>query len=175
MKNTLFCVAALWAILICGFVLSCKSTGTVSAPTPVSTPGSTSGPNPRPVEEVPLEEIYGQHEVGIILTGAKEHTVVKGDTLSSIARHYYGPGDNGYYFPLIIAASRLNINIVDPDKIEVGTKLVVPDLQENLNDPGARTNLKNLLKKIADFYSLKPGRQSAGLHAGLTRLYNTLL
>ncbi|MDR0731334.1 MAG: LysM peptidoglycan-binding domain-containing protein [Treponema sp.] len=182
----------LLGILICGFVLSCKSTGTVSAPesvqgpapvpspapTPVPTPapGSTPtfSPNPKQMEEKPLEQIYEQHEPSIILRRAKEHTVIKGDTLSSIARMYYGTGDNGYYFPLIIAASKLSVNIVDPDEIEVGMKFIIPDLQENLNDPEARRNLKNLLKEVAAFYSHKPGPQSTRLHDGLTRLYNTL-
>ncbi|MDR2376230.1 MAG: LysM peptidoglycan-binding domain-containing protein [Treponema sp.] len=188
----------LLGMLICGFVLSCKSAGTVSTPEPVqspapastpdpvstpapaavpgSTPGSVStfSPNPRQVEEKPLDQIYEQHEPSIILIGAKEYTVIKGDTLSKIARKYYGAGDNGYYFPLIIAASKLNVDIVDPDEIEVGMKFVIPDLQENLNDPGARSNLKNLLKEIAAFYSNKSGRQSMRLHDGLTRLYNAL-
>ncbi|MDR2177414.1 MAG: LysM peptidoglycan-binding domain-containing protein [Treponema sp.] len=186
MKARLF---GILGILVTGFVFSCKSTGTsapspapVPAPAPVPTPApvpnpgaiSTSSPNPEPEEEKILEQIYDQHEEGIILTGAKEYTVIRGDTLSKIARKHYGTGGNAYYFPLIIAASKSITSIVDPDEIEVGMHLIIPDLQKNLDDPGARGSLKNLLKEIAGFYSHKPGRQSAGLYTGLIRLYNTL-
>jgi hypothetical protein len=131
-------------------------------------------PDPLEKEEITPAPIYERHEVGIILTGALEYTVVKGDTLSKIARNHYGTGLNGYFFPLIIAASKNITDIVDPDQIEVGMKLVIPSLQENLDNPEARDNLKSLLKEIAGFYSRKSGRLSRGLYNGLTRLYDTL-
>jgi hypothetical protein len=179
-------------ILIVGFVFSCKTIGSAStvetvprvspapdpapivAPSPAPEPSPSPGPSLSPEEVKILEDIYEQHIDTIILAGAKEYTVVWGDTLSKIARENYGAGSNAYYFPLIIAASKDSVEIVDPDMIKVGMKLTIPSLQENLNNPDARGNLKSLLKKIADFYSRKPGPQSAGLHNGLIRLYDAL-
>jgi hypothetical protein len=195
MKKTFFGILATCCIgmLIVGFVVSCKSTGTsapqaatatpaappVPAPAaPVSSPNSRStfSPDPRRNSEDAqiLEQIYEQHDNSIILTGAAEYTVIKGDTLSKIARENYGAGTNAYFFPLIIAASKGTTDIIDPDEIEVGMQLIIPDLDENLSDPVARDNLKNLLKAVADFYSLKSGRLSVELHNGLTQLYNAM-
>ncbi|MDR3173826.1 MAG: LysM peptidoglycan-binding domain-containing protein [Treponema sp.] len=181
MKNPLSSILVTIGMLIVGFVVSCKSTGTSApepAPAPVSSPNSTSTSSPAPSqssgEKQILEELYEQYEGGIILTGAKEYTVLSGDTLSKIARENYGAGTNAYYFPLIIAASKNSANIVDPDKIEVGMQLIIPDLEKNLNDPGARANLKNLLKDVADIYSRKSGRLSAELYDGLINLYNAM-
>jgi LysM repeat protein len=77
---------------------------------------------------------------------------VKGDTLSAISRNNYG-GKNGYYFPLIMLAS--SDVVLDPDLIEPGMKLTVPDLQKNLGDDYARGKLKNFLNEIAGIYNKK--------------------
>ncbi|MDR1024363.1 MAG: LysM peptidoglycan-binding domain-containing protein [Treponema sp.] len=158
-------------ILVTMIAFSCKSTGDTSV---VDATPPAPAPAPRPEPERVLEQIYNQYETKIILTGAKEYTVVKGDTLSKIARDNYGPAPNAYCFPLIIAASKESANIFDPDEIEVGMKLIIPDLQENLNDAKARDNLKNLIWDVADFYSGKNGPQSAKLHDGLVKLHDTL-
>ena len=50
---------------------------------------------------------------------AKYHTVVKGDTLWAIAKKYYG---NGNRYPEIARAN----NIVNPNIISVGQKLLIP-------------------------------------------------
>jgi hypothetical protein len=159
MKNL---TGALAVILALAGMVSCASAA------------NTTGAGTASPEDRSLAQIYGQYESIIVLTGAQTYTVVRGDTLTRIARTYYGSGDNPYYFPLIFAASRDSVNIVDPDEIEVGMQLTIPNLQENLNNPGARQNLKNLLMDVADFYAHKQGAQSKGLHDGLTRLYNTL-
>lgn len=174
MKRILFDLTGMLAVL---FILSCQSTGSTSgsSPSPPSPSAVVEDKQiPLPAEEQVLTEIYDRYENTIILTGAAVYTVVKGDTLSKIARQNYGIGDNPYYFPLIIAASKGTAEILDPDSIEVGMQLTIPNLQENLSDPAARANLKNLLKEIADFYAGKSGVQSRGLYNGLTRLYNAL-
>jgi LysM repeat protein len=158
MAETLVVILALTGMF------SCASTG--------NTTGSVTAPPA--AEDRALAQIYDRYESTIVLTGAQTYTVAKGDTLSHIAREYYGTGDNPYYFPLIIAASKGSADIVDPDKIEVGMRLTIPSVQENLSNPAARDNLKNLLKDIAEFYAAKPGAQSAGIHNGVTRLYNAL-
>jgi hypothetical protein len=47
----------------------------------------------------------------------------------------------------------------DPDLIIGGTVLIVPDLQRNLNDPGARQKIKDFLNEIADVYAARPGKK----------------
>jgi hypothetical protein len=88
----------------------------------------------------------------IILEGAKIYTVVRYDTLSKIAINNYGRV-NGYYFPLIMLASGDVVD--DPDLIEPGTRLTIPDLQRNLSDPGARAKIKEFLNEIANVYDRK--------------------
>jgi hypothetical protein len=154
-------------ILVVLFAVSCKSTGSTSA----GDSGSQGAAESSTDNQV-LEAIYDQYESGIILTGAKSYTVVRGDALVRIAASHYGTG-NGAYFPLIIAAS--TEEIVDPDQIEPGMKLTVPDLQANLNNANAHANLKNLIKAVADFYATKPeSRTAQQTLSGLNTLYNSL-
>jgi nucleoid-associated protein YgaU len=49
------------------------------------------------------------------------YTVVKGDTLSKIAKHFYG---NGNEYMRIFEANRDQLK--DPDKIQIGQKLRIP-------------------------------------------------
>jgi LysM repeat protein len=162
-------LSGLTGILAAALVLSCQSTGNTSAGGGQSTPVKE-----QPTDGQTLSDIYERYESNVVLTGAKIYTVVQGDTLTRIARQNYGAGDNPYYFPLIIVASKDSADIVDPDSIEVGMRLVIPSLQENLNNPAARRNLKNMLKDVADFYAVKNGQQSQGLYNGLIKLYNAL-
>jgi LysM repeat protein len=165
----------LTGILAAALVLSCQSTGNASASGGQTVPSDTAGSfTADSADEQALSNIYERYESRVILTGATFYTVAKGDTLSRIARQNYGAGDNPYYFPLIIVASKDSADIVDPDSIEVGMRLVIPSLQKNLDDPAARQNLKNMLKDVADFYAAKNGPQSRGLYDGLIKLYNTL-
>ena len=53
---------------------------------------------------------------------AKIHEVVSGDTLSKIAKSYYG--DAGKYMKIFEANKD---QLKDPDKIQVGQKLKIPD------------------------------------------------
>jgi LysM repeat protein len=99
-----------------------------------------------------MEQVYEQHSGDLILDGAKSYTVVRTDTLSKITRSNYG-GQNGYYFPLIMLASQEVVK--DPDLIEPGMKLTIPDLRKNLDDPGARQKIKEFLNEIANVYNTK--------------------
>jgi LysM repeat protein len=164
MRKMLWSFAGLAAVL---WAVSCRSTGSTVGET-----GQAPAAAPVVTENQALAEIYERYENDIILTGASTYKVVSGDTLSRIARRYYGVGDHPYYFPLIIAASKGSAEILDPDSIEVGMNLIIPDLQVNLDNPAARSNLKNLLKDVADFYSKKKSSYSQGLYNGLTKLYN---
>jgi hypothetical protein len=113
-----------------------------------------------------LKIIYDEYRGDLILDGAKSHIVVKGDMLSPISRKNY---NNGFFFPLIMLAS--SDIVLDPDKIEPGMKLTIPDLQKNLNDDRARGKLKEFLKEIAVVYDLR-GRPADS--EGLRKLADSL-
>lgn len=55
-------------------------------------------------------------------TAARTHLVVKGDTLSAISKKYYG---NANQYMKIFEANR--DQLTDPNKIQVGQKLVIPE------------------------------------------------
>ncbi|MCL1814339.1 MAG: LysM peptidoglycan-binding domain-containing protein [Treponema sp.] len=134
-KNT---VMGLLIIALIILVIS----GCGSAPPPASDPVTTTQ----------------QPEGGsLILEGAAYHTVVRGDTLADIAAVRYG-GSNMYFFPLIRLAN--TSEVPDPDVIEVGQRLVVPDLQRNLNNNGAKALLKNDMLSVARQYE-KQGKPAA--------------
>ena len=114
-----------------------------------------------------FREVYDEYKGDIILDGATSYTVKSGDTLSAISRREYS--SNGFYFPLIMLAS--NEVVLDPDKIEPGMKLTVPDLQRNLNDARAKRSLKEFLVEIAGVYDRRNRPQDAD---GLRKLAGTL-
>lgn len=167
MKKTLFMVTlSLLTIL----ALSCASKPAARQPSPVTEePPPVEEEAPPPVEEA--YEVYEEYSGDIILEGAKPHRVIWGDTLSKLARRYYG-SQNGYYFPLIMLASRSEV--YDPDVIIGRTALTVPDLQRNLNDPGARQKLKDYMYEIADVYGRKRTRWSAQTRNRLRALASSL-
>jgi LysM repeat protein len=99
-----------------------------------------------------VEEVYETYSDDLILDGAQSYTVLPGDTLSRITRSYYGR-ENGYFFPVIMLASRETVT--DPDLIEPGMVLTIPDLPKNLDSPGARTRMKEFLNEIANAYGSK--------------------
>lgn len=141
MKKMLF-AAALVSVIFWG----CKTTGSGS--------GAGSGPliTDAEVKEA-FEDVYDDFRHDIILDGAKTYTVVSNDRLVDIARKEYG---DGYYFPLIILGS--NKVVLDPDKIEVGMQLIIPDLNLNLNNPKARSSLKACINDIAGIYDRRTNR-----------------
>ena len=99
---------------------------------------------PKTVDEA-FKAVYDRYKKGLILDGAEKYTVVSGDTLSAIARHQYD--GHGFYFPIIMLAS--SDVVLDPDKIEPGMELTIPDLQRNLDDAKAKANIKKYLGDIA--------------------------
>jgi len=116
---------------------------------------------PEPVVITPLPEpvvITRQPEPAVVtppvreelvLQGASRHNIVWLDSLSQIAAREYGI-ENMYYFPLIRLA---NAGVVfDPDWIMPNVVLVIPDLQANLNDPGARALLKTEMLSMVIHY-----------------------
>jgi hypothetical protein len=161
MRKILFFLTIVFSVL---FVMACKSTpGTNAGDARTETPvADEEAADDDGEDETLLLGIYDDYN-GIVLDGAKEYTVKRGDTLSKIAKTNYGQGINGYYFPLIMFASK--VVIADPDKIKPGQKLIIPDLQKNLDDKLARSHLKSLLLDIALVYANKANRSRGGLKA----------
>jgi len=124
-----------------------------------------------------LEQIYDTYRTKLDMSGAQDYKVVSGDTLSQITRKYYGSltdvGDagpnNGFYFPVIMMAS--DSKIVDPDLIEPGMNLKIPDLKKNLANPAARKAIKDTMNDVAYVYNKKG---VAATEAGLKKLANSL-
>lgn len=102
----------------------------------------------------------------IILDGAQSYTVVAGDTLSSISQRFYNNDD---YFPIIMLGSSGVVS--DPDKIEPGTRLTIPNLRRNLDDSGAKARIKSYFGEVASIYD----RRDRSFYAGeLRRFANAL-
>jgi hypothetical protein len=125
---------------------------------------TTSVPAPAPVEEQQeelnhsFENVYNRYETRLILDGAVDYVVKNGDRLTGIARQFYGSGEqfgvsNGYFFPLIMLVS--SDIVQDPDLIEPGMTLSVPDLQRNLDSADARQAMKEFFRDIAGVYEQK--------------------
>jgi LysM repeat protein len=108
-----------------------------------------------------LNEIFDAYRKKLDFSGAQEYTVVRGDTLSQITRTFYGSltgvgtagSNNGFYFPVVMLAS--DRHIVDPDLIEPGMKLKIPDLKKNLANQVARKAIKDCLNDVAYVYNRK--------------------
>jgi len=140
-KNNVKKIGFCLALVFCFFVLfACASLPSESVYVPLSQQSSDAA------------------SFDIILDGAETYIVVWGDSLSKISRSKYR---NGFYYPLIMMASS---NVVkDQDKIEVGTILVIPKLQANLDNPKARESMKKYFLEIAVITERKRPRDAAGL------------
>lgn len=139
MKKILLCAAL---VLSLALVLGCKST-----------PKETS-------TDDEFKKVYDEHRGALILDGAETYIVVKGDALNKIARKRY---HDGFYYPVIMLAS--SDVVLDPDKIEPGMELIIPDLQKNLEDATARASIKEFLIKISAIEEERGRSNTAmGLH-----------
>ncbi|WP_162511083.1 LysM peptidoglycan-binding domain-containing protein, partial [Treponema endosymbiont of Eucomonympha sp.] len=150
----------LTALAVFGAV-SCKSTpsakGQERAPAPqelvkVPAPPFVAPPQvpPQPVKP-PVALVKPPVIEGLILTGAKTHMVVYGDTLSSLAKRYYGE-QNGYYYGAIMLASDF---VADPDLIFPDEVLTIPALEQNLENPSTRRQIKRCLAEVAAIHTRK--------------------
>jgi hypothetical protein len=109
-----------------------------------------------------FKEVYDSYKTDFILDDAQTYTTAEGDTLPAIIRRHYGAG-NGYFFPLIILASRDVIAddvIMDIDSLKPGVELKIPNLNRNLNDPDTRQSLKYFLYDVADVYEKKEAAET---------------
>jgi LysM repeat protein len=145
-KKAISFIVVTWAVL---FAVSCKS-----APPVETEPESQT--EPELSVDVQLSNAY-KAVLPIIYDGAQNYTVKPGDALTRIARNFYGRG-NAFFFPLIMAASKdkQTVDIVDPDSIEPGMKLVIPKLEPNLANPEVKARIKTLLERVSKIYEDKP-------------------
>jgi nucleoid-associated protein YgaU len=167
-------VTCLFVAGIAMAALSCKSTAAAGDD---FTPPVIEGEVTQDKVNQTLTEIYDNYRGKLDLSGAQTYTVVANDTLSGIARKFYGSltgignagPSNGFYFPVIMIAS--DTTIVDPDLIEPGTRLLIPDLQKNLDNPDSRAAIKEGLEDVAYVYNRKG---VAATENGLKNLANSL-
>ena len=120
---------------------------------------------PKSTEDA-LKAAYDRYRSGLILEGASSYTVSPGDTLSKISREAY---NNGLYYPIIMMAS--SDVVIDPDLIEPDMKLTIPDLQKNLANDKAKSNIKKFLLEIA---KIEDNRERADTAKGLRDLSASL-
>ncbi|GHV71601.1 hypothetical protein AGMMS49928_24140 [Spirochaetia bacterium] len=165
MKKTLFGLLTVSMVL----VLACKSAPPAEPEAPPAAPTEYTQEN----ANADFEKLYSQYEGKIILEGATPYTVIRGDSLSRIANTYYGSANNyGYFFPLIVMAS--DTPVPDPDMIDIGMQLTVPDLKRNLDNPEARAAIKAFLKDVALIYNRKNNLRSASIELNLIALADSL-
>jgi LysM repeat protein len=134
---TLFVMVIGFTVLFAG---ACKSEPHPEPPPPQDDP-LPPPPPPEILEE--YHEAYIRHHNDIILNQSQSYTVQSGDTMVIIARRFYS--DSSLY-PLIFGASD---EVSDPDRIEVGTILTIPDLELNWNDAKAKKSIDELILEMA--------------------------
>ena len=116
-------------------------------------------------------KVYDSYANILVLDGATAYEVKEGDTLTSIAKKSYGD-DNGYYFPIIMLASR-NV-IKDPELIEPGMKLTIPSFDANIKNKEVAKKLSPYFKDIAGVYEQKHSAKSEDIRPNLLTIADTL-
>jgi LysM repeat protein len=164
-KNAILFIVMTWTVLL---AVSCKSTSPVD-------PDSESQQGMEINTDTRFINAY-EAVLPIIYDGAQDYTVKPGDVLTQIARNFYGR-ENVFFFPLIMTASKdkQTVDIVDPDLIEPGMKLVIPKLEPNLADLEIKARIKVLLESVSKIYYDKPDTNwslevSNGLAAAASKL-----
>lgn len=100
-----------------------------------------SEPTPQPVLPQPAP-------TRSVAAGSREHTVQKGENLSSIALKYYG-AEEGNRRAVIQKLYEANKDVLSsPDKVIVGSKLTVPPLKETVAAKPSQS--ETLLRKFSD-------------------------
>ena len=116
-------------------------------------------------------KVYANYTDVLNLEGAETYEVKKGDTLTAITKSFYGE-DNGYYFPLIMLASREVVQ--DPEFIEPGMQLTIPSLEANIGDAETAKKLSPYFKDIAGVYEKKTTKAAPDIREHLTEISTDL-
>lgn len=120
-----------------------------------------------------FDKVYSDHAATLVMEGAKTYTVKKGDTLTSITKTFYAGDDvNGYYFPLIMLASR---NVVsDPELITPGMKLTIPNFEKNIKDKEAAKKMSSFFRDLTGVYRQKDTPAAADILPHLIEIADLL-
>lgn len=118
-----------------------------------------------------FNKVYSAYVDAVILDGADSYVVQKGDTLTAITKKFYGDA-NGYYFPLIMLAS--HEKVADPEFIEPGMKLTIPQFEENINNKSISAKLSPYFKDIADVYKQKKSKAAKDIRQNLLAISDEL-
>ena len=118
-----------------------------------------------------FNKVYNNYQEILDLSGAETYTVKSGDTLTAITKSAYG-SDNGYYFPLIMLASKDVVQ--DPEMIRPGMKLTIPSLEKNINNAERAKGLSPYFKDIAGVYKQKKTKAAPDIREHLTSISTEL-
>jgi hypothetical protein len=151
MKKFLLFALIIISVLL---VVACKSSPASPAPVEAApAPVETAPFEITEVNDAAFEAIYSRWFGDIILDGATTYTVVSGDYLAAISRRFY---HDGYYYPLIMLAS--SDIVLDPDDIDIGMELTIPDLELNKANPRSREAIRGVILDCAVLEDLR-GRE----------------
>jgi nucleoid-associated protein YgaU len=117
-------------------------------------------PRPAPKPTRPATQIPAVHRQPLSPSQipAVVYVVTGKEGLMTIARQYYG-SENVWYFPLIYYANRTIIN--NPDSLQKGTNIIVPDLDASKNNTVYAEQIKDFFRQTADYY-YRTGRRPLG-------------
>lgn len=120
-----------------------------------------------------FDQVYSSHAGDLVMDGAKNYTVKKGDTLTSITKTFYaGDDENGYYFPIIMLASR---NVVsDPELITPGMKLTIPNFEKNIKDKAVAKKMSSFFRDLTGVYRQKDTPAAADILPHLIEIADLL-
>ena len=120
-----------------------------------------------------FDEVYSSHAGDLVMDGAKTYTVKKGDTLTAITKTFYaGDDENGYYFPIIMLASR---NVVsDPELITPGMKLTIPNFEKNIKDKAVAKKMSTFFRDLTGVYRQKDTPAAADILPHLIEIADLL-
>ena len=120
-----------------------------------------------------FDQVYSSHAGNLVMDGAKTYTVKKGDTLTSITKTFYaGDDENGYYFPIIMLASR---NVVsDPELITPGMKLTIPNFEKNIKDKAVAKKMSSFFRDLTGVYRQKDTPAAADILPHLIEIADLL-
>lgn len=120
-----------------------------------------------------FDKVYNTYSGVLVLDGAETYEVQRGDTLTAITKKFYaGKDENGYYFPLIMLASRDVVS--DPELIEPGMKLTIPNFDANINDKPVAKKLSPYFKDLAGVYQQKATRSAEDIRPRLLEISDLL-
>lgn len=118
-----------------------------------------------------FSKVYNTYADALVLDGAETYEVQSGDRLTSIAKSHYGD-DKGYYFPLIMLAS--NDVVKDPEFIQPGMQLTIPNFDANINNPEVAKSLSPYFKDLAGVYKQKKTEAAPDIRQHLLEIADEL-